>query len=54
MAGTIFIKGVESVLVMFGPTVISLIANMAKYARLPWDVILGAEIARAYKPQPQA
>ena len=33
---------------------IALIANMAKYARLPWDVILGAEIARAYKPQPQA
>ncbi len=33
---------------------IALIANMAKYARLPWDVILGAEIAQAYKPQPQA
>jgi 2-haloacid dehalogenase len=24
--------------------------NLAKYAGLPWDVILGAEIARAYKP----
>jgi 2-haloacid dehalogenase len=33
---------------------IALIANMAKYARLPGDVILGAEIARAYKPQPEA
>ncbi|HJP07819.1 MAG: haloacid dehalogenase type II [Acidiferrobacteraceae bacterium] len=33
---------------------IALITNMAKYARLPWDVILGAEIARAYKPQPEA
>jgi 2-haloacid dehalogenase len=33
---------------------IALIANMAKYARLPWDVILGAEIAQTYKPQPQA
>jgi len=33
---------------------IALIANMAKRAGLPWDVILGAEIARAYKPQPRA
>jgi 2-haloacid dehalogenase len=33
---------------------IALILNMAKYAGLPWDVILGAEIARAYKPQPEA
>ena len=28
--------------------------NLARHAGLPWDVILGAEIARAYKPQPQA
>ncbi len=28
--------------------------NLAKHAGLPWDVILGAEIARAYKPQPEA
>jgi 2-haloacid dehalogenase len=27
--------------------------NLARYAALPWDVILGAEIARAYKPQPE-
>ena len=33
---------------------IALIVNMAKYAGLPWDVVLGAEVARAYKPQPQA
>ncbi|MDQ4146880.1 MAG: haloacid dehalogenase type II [Pseudomonadota bacterium] len=33
---------------------IALILNMAKYAGLPWDAILGAEIARAYKPQPEA
>ena len=26
---------------------------MAKYAGLPWDVVLGAELARAYKPQPE-
>jgi 2-haloacid dehalogenase len=24
--------------------------NLAKFAKLPWDAILGAEIARAYKP----
>ena len=28
--------------------------NMAKHARLPWDAILGAEVAHAYKPQPEA
>lgn len=33
---------------------IALIVNMAKYAGLPWDVVLGAEVARAYKPQSQA
>ncbi len=33
---------------------VALIVNMAKHAGLPWDVVLGAEVARAYKPQPQA
>ncbi len=33
---------------------IALIVNMAKRAGLPWDVVLGAEIAHAYKPQPEA
>jgi 2-haloacid dehalogenase len=28
--------------------------NLARHAGLPWDTILGAEIARAYKPQPAA
>jgi 2-haloacid dehalogenase len=27
---------------------------MAKRAGLPWDAILGAEIAQAYKPSPEA
>ena len=27
--------------------------NLAKFAKLPWDAILGAEIARAYKPDPR-
>ena len=27
--------------------------NLARHAGLPWDAILGAEIARAYKPEPQ-
>jgi len=26
--------------------------NLAKYAGLPWDAILGAELAHAYKPDP--
>ena len=33
---------------------ISLLTNMAKRAGLPWDVILGAEVAQSYKPHPQA
>jgi 2-haloacid dehalogenase len=27
--------------------------NLARFAKLPWDAILGAEIARAYKPDPR-
>ncbi len=27
--------------------------NLARYAGLPWDAILGAEIAHAYKPDPR-
>ena len=33
---------------------VGLLTRMAKFGGLPWDVILGAEAARAYKPQPQA
>jgi 2-haloacid dehalogenase len=33
---------------------IGLMARMAKRGRLPWDVILGAEPARAYKPMPES
>lgn len=32
----------------------ALLVNMAKRAGLPWDAVLGAETAGAYKPQPQA
>jgi 2-haloacid dehalogenase len=32
---------------------IALLVNMAKRAGLSWDAILGAEIARAYKPRPE-
>ncbi|GIL02676.1 MAG: haloacid dehalogenase [Alphaproteobacteria bacterium] len=32
---------------------VSLLANMAKQARLPWDVILSAELFRHYKPDPE-
>lgn len=31
-----------------------LLLDMAKRAGLPWDAILGAEVARAYKPRPEA
>lgn len=33
---------------------VALMVNMAKRAGLPWDAILGAEVARHYKPQPEA
>jgi 2-haloacid dehalogenase len=33
---------------------VSLLLAMAKRAGLPWDAILGAEVARAYKPRPEA
>jgi len=33
---------------------IALMLNMAKRAGLPWDAILGAEVAQAYKPDPLA
>ncbi len=32
---------------------VSLITNMAKFAGLPWDCVLGAELARHYKPDPE-
>jgi len=30
-----------------------LLTRMAKFGGLPWDVILGSETARAFKPQPE-
>jgi 2-haloacid dehalogenase len=33
---------------------VRLMVDMARRAELPWDAILGAEVARAYKPQPEA
>ena len=32
---------------------ISLMTNMAKHSGLPWDCILGAELVRHYKPDPE-
>ena len=32
----------------------ALLVNMAKRAGLPWDVVLSAELARHYKPDPEA
>lgn len=33
---------------------VALIVNMARHAGLPWDAVLGAEVAKHYKPQPEA
>lgn len=33
---------------------VGLLTRLGKNAGLPWDVVLGAETARAYKPMPQA
>jgi 2-haloacid dehalogenase len=33
---------------------ISLLTDMAKHGGLPWDCILGAELVRHYKPDPEA
>lgn len=33
---------------------VKLMIDMAKHGGLPWDAILGAEVAQAYKPTPEA
>ena len=33
---------------------VALIVNMAKRGRIPWDMVLGAEVAGYYKPQQEA
>ena len=32
---------------------VALLTNMVKYAGLPWDCILSAELAKHYKPDPE-
>jgi 2-haloacid dehalogenase len=32
----------------------SLLVDMAKFAGLPWDTVLGSDVSRAYKPHPDA
>jgi 2-haloacid dehalogenase len=32
----------------------ALLVDMAKFAGLPWDVVLGSDVSRAYKPDPAA
>lgn len=32
---------------------VALMVNLAKHSSLPWDMVLGAEIARQYKPKPE-
>ncbi len=31
-----------------------LLVDMAKYAGLPWDVVLGSDVSKAFKPDPRA
>lgn len=33
---------------------VALIVNMAKHSGIPWDMVLGAEVTRHYKPQDEA
>lgn len=33
---------------------VALLVNMAKYGGLPWDMVLSAEIAKHYKPDPES
>ncbi|WP_051808264.1 haloacid dehalogenase type II [Actinoplanes subtropicus] len=33
---------------------VALLTRMAKHTGLPWDVIIGADVTRRYKPQPEA
>jgi len=33
---------------------VALLVDMARRAGIPWDAVLGAEVARTYKPQPEA
>ncbi|HEY5856481.1 MAG TPA: haloacid dehalogenase type II [Aldersonia sp.] len=33
---------------------LALLARMAKHSGLPWDVVIGSDVIRAYKPQPEA
>ena len=33
---------------------VRLLVDMARHAKLPWDLVLSSEIARAYKPDPRA
>ncbi len=33
---------------------VALMVDMARHAGLPWDAVLGAEVVRHYKPQPEA
>jgi 2-haloacid dehalogenase len=51
--GLIRLKG-KYILATLSNGNVALMVGMARHAGLPWDVILGAEVAHAYKPQPEA
>ena len=33
---------------------VSMLVRMAKFAGLPWDLVIGSDLSRAYKPDPRA
>ena len=53
VAGLVRLKAKFPIVTLSNGNVALMIA-LARHARLPWDAILGAELAKAYKPDPQA
>ena len=52
VAGLTRLKARRPIVTLSNGSVAMMIA-LARHARLPWDAILGAEFARAYKPDPR-
>lgn len=52
VAGMLILKS-HSTLTALSNGNLGLLANMAKHAGLPWDLILSAEVFRHYKPDPE-
>lgn len=53
VAGLHLLKGQAIIAPMSNGNFVDMV-NLARYAGLPWDVILGASVAQMYKPHPDA